>query len=228
MADADFVRPSNPVANQTRSFRGIDFRFRLEFGETTSNGISLFDELHFLEGRNASTRLCGTLIEAGSLNFNNGPPDTGNLRPGRLGSEHMSPAWKPEIIALTELPEARAQKIDASFFPPVREDRLGTWETAYQVSLPAEIRGYLLQSDGLEACRGELWPVLPLVQWEVIDDSCASAHPWIRFGAGQYHLYLLSLGHSPSIYRHPRFGSGKEFFAPGFRQYLKKVFRGEA
>jgi len=29
-ADADFVRPSNPVANQTRSFRGIDFRFKLE------------------------------------------------------------------------------------------------------------------------------------------------------------------------------------------------------
>jgi prepilin-type N-terminal cleavage/methylation domain-containing protein len=70
-ADADFVRLSNPVANQTLSFRGIDFRFQLEFGETTSNGISLFDEFHVLEGRSASTRLYGTLIEVGSLNFNN-------------------------------------------------------------------------------------------------------------------------------------------------------------
>lgn len=140
----------------------------------------------------------------------------------------MSPAWKPEIIAFTELPEARQQKIDASFFPPVSEDRLSAWEATHHLSLPDHIRSYLLQSDGLEACRGELWPVLPLAQWEVIDDPCASAHPWIRFGAGRDHLYLLSLGHSPSIYRHPRFGSNEEFFAPGFRQYLKKVFRGEA
>ena len=139
----------------------------------------------------------------------------------------MPSAWKPEIIALTELPEARRQKIDASFFPPVSEDHLHAWEAARDVTLPGEIRSYLLQSDGLEACRGELWPVLPLAQWEVINDPCAAAHLWIRFGTGREHLYLLSLGHSPSIYRHERFGSDEEFFAPGFRQYLKKVFRGE-
>lgn len=140
----------------------------------------------------------------------------------------MNPAWKPEIIALTELPEARQQKIDASFFPPVSEGPLCNWEADHEVTLPDEIRSYLLQSDGLEACRGELWPVLPLAQWEVIDDPCASSHPWIRFGAGREHLYLLSLGHSASIYRHERFGSDEAFFAPGFRAYLKKVFRGEA
>jgi hypothetical protein len=140
----------------------------------------------------------------------------------------MPPAWKPEIIALTELPEARRQKIDASFFPPVSEDHLRAWEAAQDVPLPGEIRSYLLQSDGLEASRGELWPVLPLAQWEVINDPCAAAHPWIRFGAGRDHLYLLSLGHSPSIYRHEHFGSKEAFFAAGFRAYLKKVFRGEA
>lgn len=139
----------------------------------------------------------------------------------------MDPAWKPEIIRLTELPEARQQKIDASFFPPVSEARLEAWETGHDVRLPGEIRGYMLQSDGLEACRGELWPILPLAQWEFINDPCAAAHPWIRFGAGRDHLYILSLGHSPSIYRHERFGSDEEFFAPGFRHYLKKVFRGE-
>jgi len=140
----------------------------------------------------------------------------------------MPPAWKPEIIALTELPEARRQKIDASFFPPVPEDHLRAWETGQDVTLPGEVRSYLLQSDGLEACRGELWPVLPLAQWEVIDGPCAAGHPWIRFATGREHLYLLSLGHSPSIYRHERFGSDEEFFAPGFRSYLKKVFRGES
>ena len=70
-ADADFVKLSNPIASEIITFRGIDFRFQLEFGETSSNGISLFDEFHVLEGRSATTRLYGTLIEVGSLNFNN-------------------------------------------------------------------------------------------------------------------------------------------------------------
>lgn len=138
------------------------------------------------------------------------------------------PSWKADIIALTEGPEARAAKIDASFFPPVSEGRLAAWETDHEIALPGEIRSYLLQSDGLEAARGLMWPVLPLARWEVIDDPCASAHPWIRFGESATHRYLLSLGHSPSVYRHETFGSDEEFFAPTFRTYLQKVFRGEA
>lgn len=140
----------------------------------------------------------------------------------------MSAAWKTEIIALTELPEARRHKIDASFFPPVEEELLSLWETEKNVTIPGEIRSFLLQSDGLEAARGELWPVLPLANWEVIDDPCASPHLWVRFGTGRDHRYLLSLGHSPSIYRHEYFGSEETFFASGFRHYLKKVFRGES
>lgn len=139
----------------------------------------------------------------------------------------MPSAWKPEIVALTESPAARAGKIDASFFPPVSEATIAAWENQNGGAIPDEIRSYLLASDGLEAARGELWPVLPFRQWEWIDLPCASAHPWIRFGEGREHLYLISLGHSPSIYRHERFGDDLEFFARSFRAYLEKVFEGE-
>lgn len=140
----------------------------------------------------------------------------------------MSPEWKPFIIGLTEGGAARSGKIDASFFPPIHEATLDNWETLHGREVPVEIRGFLLQSDGLEAARGLLWPVLPLAKWELIEDPCASAQPWIRFGESGSHRYLLSLGHSPSIYRHEIHGSDEEFFASGFRAYLEKVFRGEA
>ncbi len=140
----------------------------------------------------------------------------------------MPPCWKTEIIALTEGVEARAARIDASFFPPVPEAHLAAWEADQGAVIPEAIRSYLAQSDGLEAARGLIWPVLPLARWEWIDDLCASAHPWIRFGESATHFYLLSMGHSPSVHRHERFGSDAEFFAPHFRGYLAKVFRGEA
>jgi len=70
-ADADFVRISNSIGSQSITFQGIEFRFQLEFGETSANGISLFDEFHVLEGQSATTRLYGTLVEVGSLSFNN-------------------------------------------------------------------------------------------------------------------------------------------------------------
>lgn len=139
----------------------------------------------------------------------------------------MIPSWKSEIIALTELPEARDLKIDASFFPPVAPGRILDWELQNQVGMPGEILSFMLQSDGLEASRGEFRPVLPLDQWEVIRDACASAHPWIRFGEAGEYRYILSLGHSPSIYRHERFGSDETFFARDFRQFLRKIFRNE-
>jgi hypothetical protein len=137
------------------------------------------------------------------------------------------PPWKPHIISLTGQPAARERKCDASFFPPVSEEGLREWESTAGITLPAEIRSFVLQSDGLEAQRGEIWPVLPLAQWEVLRDECASADPWVRFGETEAYRYLLSLGHSPSIYRHARFGSDREFFAPGFRQYLALIFRGD-
>jgi len=67
---ADFVRIAQPVANQTIAINGIEFEFQLEFGETTADGVSLFDEFHVLEERSATTQLYGTLLELGSLDFN--------------------------------------------------------------------------------------------------------------------------------------------------------------
>ncbi len=135
--------------------------------------------------------------------------------------------WKPHIITLTEGMAARERKCDASFFPPVPETALARWESDHDLTLPEEIRSFVRQSDGLEAQRGEIWPVLPMRQWDVIRDECLAPHPWIKFGETETFIYLLSLGHSPSIYRHARFGSDEEFFATGFGRYLEKIFRVE-
>ncbi|MDF1824949.1 MAG: hypothetical protein P1U68_09925 [Verrucomicrobiales bacterium] len=135
--------------------------------------------------------------------------------------------WKPYIISLTEAPAARERKCDASFFPPLPLAGLREWEKKWNLVLPDEITSFLLQSDGLEAQRGEIWPVLPFKQWEVISDLCLAPHPWIRFGETEEFFYLLSLGHTPSVYRHGRFASDEEFFASGFKKYLQKIFRGE-
>ena len=140
----------------------------------------------------------------------------------------MSSLWKKDIIRLTEHPAAKAGKIDASFFPPVEENRIQKWEEKNDRKIPDEIRSYLSQSDGLEAQRGEIWPVLPLVQWILIDDACACAEPMIRFGETEEYLYHVSLGHSPSIYRAGRFGNKLEFAAASFATYLEQVFRGTA
>ena len=62
--DADYVQLRSAVSNQTIFFNGIEFALRLEFGETTSNGLVLFDEFHVLENASASTKVYGTLEEA--------------------------------------------------------------------------------------------------------------------------------------------------------------------
>lgn len=104
---------------------------------------------------------------------------------------------------------------------------LSKWEANHNLSIPAEIRSYLIQSDGLEAQRGEAWPVLPFAEWVLIDDACATVDPWLQFGETSGHHYLLSLGHSPSIYRVQRFGSDPEFFASSFQRYLALIFQGK-
>jgi hypothetical protein len=144
-----------------------------------------------------------------------------------MGSLMTHRNWKAHIISLTESGEARSRKIDASFFPPVEEVSLSNWEMEHGAPIPESIRSFLRQSDGLEAQRGEIWPVLPFAQWEFLHDECSGPDPWIRFGETENWRYLLSLGHSPSIYRHANFGSDEEFFAPSFDHYLEQIFRGE-
>ncbi|MEX2578292.1 MAG: choice-of-anchor K domain-containing protein [Verrucomicrobiales bacterium] len=68
--DADYVKLTDPVASESIVINGIQFQFQLEFGESTSSGISLFDEFHVLEDHSATTKLYGTLIEVGSVEFN--------------------------------------------------------------------------------------------------------------------------------------------------------------
>lgn len=69
-ADADYVKLRNSIASETLNFNGVLFQLQLEFGETTSQGISHFDEFHVLEGKTATTRVFGTLVEVGTVNFN--------------------------------------------------------------------------------------------------------------------------------------------------------------
>ncbi len=69
-ADADYVRLATSTASEILNFNGIQYRFQLEFGTSTPAGIALFDEFHVLEGRTATTKLYGTLVEVGSVNFN--------------------------------------------------------------------------------------------------------------------------------------------------------------
>ena len=140
----------------------------------------------------------------------------------------MSKNWKPWIISLTELPQAREAKIDASFFPPVSEESLSEWEVKHEAMVPPELRSYLAKSDGLEAQRGEIWPVLPMAKWEFLDCGCVSPAPWIRFGETQEYRYLLSLDDRELVYRHETFVSEEKFFAASFSKYLEKVFANEA
>lgn len=136
--------------------------------------------------------------------------------------------WKPWIISLTELPAAREAKIDASFFPPVSEASLAAWESEHGSCIPRELRSFQFESDGLEAQRGEIWPVLPMSKWEFLDCGCVSPDPWIRFAETLKFRYLISLDDRGLIYRHETFGSKEEFFAASFSKYLEKVFANEA
>lgn len=66
-ADADYVKLAQPVANETIVINGVEFKLKLEFGETSAFGISQFDEFHVLEEKSAKTALYGTLAEIGSF-----------------------------------------------------------------------------------------------------------------------------------------------------------------
>lgn len=134
--------------------------------------------------------------------------------------------WKQYVIELTEHPAAVSDRTDASFFPPVSEERLRQWEKENKARLPDRMRNFLQTSDGLEARVGRIWPILPLSAWERIDLPCAFSDPFLRFGRTETHRYLVSLGHSPSIYRHEEFGGEAEFFAQSLDDYLARIFQG--
>lgn len=69
--DADYVRLANPIASQIVTFNGLQYQLQIEFGETSASGISYFNEFHVVENEQASTRIYGTLVEVGTVSFNN-------------------------------------------------------------------------------------------------------------------------------------------------------------
>ncbi|MCB1229269.1 MAG: type II secretion system protein [Verrucomicrobiae bacterium] len=63
--DADYVQVVNPSSSRTIIINDYEYEFRLEFGETSADGFSTFDQFHVLEGATASANLYGTFIEIG-------------------------------------------------------------------------------------------------------------------------------------------------------------------
>lgn len=68
--DADYVQLSNSSTTQNINFNGIEFKLELQFGSATENGLSSFDEFHVIEKQTASTKVFGSLVQVGPLNFN--------------------------------------------------------------------------------------------------------------------------------------------------------------
>ncbi len=72
-ADADYVRLATPSSNKIIDFNGIQFRFELEFGSSSSSGYTTFDQFYVLEDETASAKMYGRLVEIGNIGFNHSP-----------------------------------------------------------------------------------------------------------------------------------------------------------
>ncbi|MDF1753657.1 MAG: SMI1/KNR4 family protein [Verrucomicrobiales bacterium] len=136
--------------------------------------------------------------------------------------------WKRNVIKMTQFKEAREQRIDATFFPPVTEGALSQWEKENEVALPAEWRTFYLQSNGMEAQKGVLRPLLPMEEFEVLPKSCSLENAWVQIGKSSTHRYYLNLGLSATVWRVEEFSSDSEFFAASLTLYLKAVFQGKS
>ena len=75
--DADYVRLDDPSASQTLTVNGYEFEFRIEFGESSSDGFAYFDEFHVLEERDASVSVYGTFVQIGPVATEPSSPDGG-------------------------------------------------------------------------------------------------------------------------------------------------------
>ncbi|MEM7011257.1 MAG: GNAT family N-acetyltransferase, partial [Verrucomicrobiota bacterium] len=134
--------------------------------------------------------------------------------------------WRSKLIALTELPEARAKKLDVTFFPALTEAEVAAWESKHEVSLPKELREFYLESDGMEAGIGQLKPVFPLGDCDVLPQGCELPAPWLEFGRTAQNRFFISLGDSAIVHQVEEFGSEPEFFARSLAEYFKHLFSG--
>ncbi|MEM1295239.1 MAG: SMI1/KNR4 family protein [Verrucomicrobiota bacterium] len=137
--------------------------------------------------------------------------------------------WKPHIISLTEHPQARARKCDASFFPPVAEQAILQLEKEGAFQIPSQLRSFIGQSDGLEARRGEIWPVLPTGQWSGLptDSAGKEATDFVGFGETDRGSYLFSVSQSEVIFQRTTPEAEVVPFAQDFCEYLNKIFHDE-
>lgn len=76
-ASADYVRLMDPRASRTLVINDNEFEFRLEFGETSADGFSLFDEFHVLENKDASVNIYGTFVSLGPVATSGDPTEGG-------------------------------------------------------------------------------------------------------------------------------------------------------
>jgi hypothetical protein len=62
VASADYVKLNNISSDFALSLGGVDYKLKLEFGETTNNGFSNLEEFFVFENSVASGALYGTLV----------------------------------------------------------------------------------------------------------------------------------------------------------------------
>ncbi|MEM1297085.1 MAG: SMI1/KNR4 family protein [Verrucomicrobiota bacterium] len=136
--------------------------------------------------------------------------------------------WKPFLIELTELPQAKASKMDVTLFTALGEDSVSDWETRHEVRLPQSLRSFYLQSNGMEAQNGKWQPVMPLADCDLLPQGCELAEPWLEFGRSVSHRYFTKLEEPGSIYCVEHLGSEPEFFAQKLEDYFRNVFTGDA
>ena len=134
--------------------------------------------------------------------------------------------WRSKLIALTELPEARAKKLDVTFFPALAEAEIAAWESTHEIWLPSELREFYLESDGMEAGIGRMNPVLTLGECDVLPQGCELPVPWLEFGRSTQFRFMISTGDSPVVHCVEEFGSEPQFFARSLAEYFRNLFSG--
>lgn len=133
--------------------------------------------------------------------------------------------WKPAIIEMTQFEAARAQKADATFFPSLTSESIVKWQADNQVSLPEDWLSFYQQSNGMEAKKGEWFPIVPLEQCDVLPISCSLEAPWIGFGQIDSAKFYINTAKQSAVYRLIELESEPTFFCTGLKNYLEKVFK---
>lgn len=111
--DADFVKIEDPRADQTLVIGNFEYEFRIDFGETTANGFSVFDEFHVLEERDAYVNTYGTFVQIGEINAT--PPPSGTPPPSPTPTIFQNTGYQDdEELAAVSLSEVKSLETAAA------------------------------------------------------------------------------------------------------------------